>query len=110
MEGGHESSVFAMDWHPLGHILASGSNDHTTKFWTRNRPGDPMNDSMNSKEEAVAPEVATQRDLPGLGTDLGDFGRRTGDKGYSRTRQTSDSNSMGGRTHQDNRRGPLQRR
>jgi polyadenylation factor subunit 2 len=75
MEAAHESSVFALDWHPLGHILgilllnsllqktsilillfvASGSNDHTTKFWTRNRPGDPMNDRMNlSKEEADA--------------------------------------------------------
>ena len=24
MESAHESSVFALDWHPLGHILASG--------------------------------------------------------------------------------------
>jgi polyadenylation factor subunit 2 len=39
MENAHESSVFAIDFHPLGHILATGSNDHTTKFWTRNRPG-----------------------------------------------------------------------
>ncbi|KAK4336835.1 hypothetical protein RND71_043896 [Anisodus tanguticus] len=35
------------DWHPLGHILASGSNDHTCKFWTRNRPGDKMIDKYN---------------------------------------------------------------
>ncbi|KNC99054.1 uncharacterized protein SPPG_06005 [Spizellomyces punctatus DAOM BR117] len=44
MEGAHESSVFALDWHPMGHILVSGSNDHTTRFWTRNRPGDAMHD------------------------------------------------------------------
>ena len=44
MPGAHESSVFSLDWHPLGHILASGSNDHTTRFWTRNRPGDAMNE------------------------------------------------------------------
>ncbi|KAH6919241.1 WD40 repeat-like protein [Coprinopsis sp. MPI-PUGE-AT-0042] len=25
---------------PLGHILVSGSNDHTTRFWSRERPGD----------------------------------------------------------------------
>jgi len=36
----HEFPIWSMDWHPLGHILASGSNDRTTKFWTRARPGD----------------------------------------------------------------------
>ena len=39
METAHEGMVLSLDWHPLGHILASGSNDHTAKFWTRNRPG-----------------------------------------------------------------------
>ncbi|KAI8904874.1 WD40-repeat-containing domain protein [Gorgonomyces haynaldii] len=53
MENAHESSVFSIDWHPLGHILATGSNDHTTRFWTRNRPGEAMNDRFNmSKAEA----------------------------------------------------------
>lgn len=50
MENAHESSVFSLDWHPLGHILVSGSNDHTTKFWTRNRPGEAMNDAYNLGE------------------------------------------------------------
>ncbi len=36
----HEFPVWSLDWHPLGHILASGSNDRSTKFWTRARPGD----------------------------------------------------------------------
>lgn len=36
----HESAIWALDWHPLGHILASGSNDRITRFWTRPRPGD----------------------------------------------------------------------
>lgn len=31
----------------MGHILCSGSNDHTSKFWTRNRPGDTMRDKYN---------------------------------------------------------------
>jgi WD40 repeat protein len=43
----HESSVWDLAWHPLGHILCSGSNDHTTKFWCRNRPGDAMKDKHN---------------------------------------------------------------
>lgn len=44
MEQAHDSVVWSIDWHPLGHILASGSNDHTVKFFTRNRLGDPMTD------------------------------------------------------------------
>jgi polyadenylation factor subunit 2 len=43
----HESIVWTLAWHPLGHILCSGSNDHTIKFWTRNRPGDQMRDKYN---------------------------------------------------------------
>lgn len=38
----HEFTVWSMDWHPLGHILASGSNDRVTRFWTRPRPGDTI--------------------------------------------------------------------
>lgn len=42
-----ESAIWDLAWHPLGHILATGSNDQTTKFWTRNRPGDEMTDKYN---------------------------------------------------------------
>ena len=35
----HESSIWSLDWHPTGHILASGSNDHYTRFWSRALPG-----------------------------------------------------------------------
>ena len=47
MEQAHDSVVWSIDWHPLGHILASGSNDHTVKFFTRNRLGDKMIDKYN---------------------------------------------------------------
>ncbi|EPB70538.1 hypothetical protein ANCCEY_10362 [Ancylostoma ceylanicum] len=33
-----------MKFHPMGHILATGSNDNNTKFWARNRPGDTQED------------------------------------------------------------------
>ena len=36
----HQWAVWSLSWHPLGHILASGSNDRTTRFWTRPRPGE----------------------------------------------------------------------
>ncbi|XP_071945078.1 pre-mRNA 3' end processing protein WDR33-like [Antedon mediterranea] len=47
IEQAHDSIVWSLAWHPLGHILCSGSNDHSTKFWTRNRPGDKMRDKYN---------------------------------------------------------------
>eukprot|EP00483_Globobulimina_turgida_P012266 UN12288 len=43
----HEQIIWDMAWHPMGHILASASQDFTTRFWTRNRPGDDMNDQYN---------------------------------------------------------------
>ncbi|XP_059649254.1 flowering time control protein FY isoform X2 [Cornus florida] len=43
----HDNSVWDLAWHPIGYILCSGSNDHTTKFWCRNRPGDPSRDKFN---------------------------------------------------------------
>lgn len=39
LEYAHEGSVWSLDFHPLGHTLVSGSNDHTTRFWSRGRPG-----------------------------------------------------------------------
>jgi len=31
----------------LHNFFGSGSNDHTTKFWCRNRPGDTARDKFN---------------------------------------------------------------
>ncbi len=36
----HDSNVWTLTFHPLGHLLVSASNDHTTRFWARERPGD----------------------------------------------------------------------
>ncbi|EDV24170.1 uncharacterized protein TRIADDRAFT_26233 [Trichoplax adhaerens] len=47
IEQAHEGMIWSLAWHPLGHILCSGSNDHSSKFWTRNRPGDKMRDKYN---------------------------------------------------------------
>lgn len=38
----HEYAIWSLDWHPLGHVLASGSNDRITRFWARSRPGDSV--------------------------------------------------------------------
>ncbi|KAK4192012.1 WD40-repeat-containing domain protein [Podospora australis] len=39
----HDFAIWSLDWHPLGHILASGSNDRITRFWSRARPGEAEN-------------------------------------------------------------------
>ncbi|KAF3434280.1 hypothetical protein FNV43_RR25383 [Rhamnella rubrinervis] len=44
----HDNSVWDLAWHPIGYLLCSGSNDHTTKFWCRNRPGDTSRDKFNT--------------------------------------------------------------
>lgn len=36
----HDFPVWSLDYHPLGHLLASSSNDKTTRIWSRSRPGD----------------------------------------------------------------------
>ena len=46
----HENIIWSLAWHPAGHILCSGGNDQMSKFWTRNRPGDAMDDKHNSNE------------------------------------------------------------
>ena len=51
----HDYSIWSMDWHPLGHILATGSNDKVTRFWTRPRPGDDsyLNDRWHIGQAAA---------------------------------------------------------
>lgn len=36
----HDKDIWSLDWHPLGHILASGGNDQLVRFWSRARPGE----------------------------------------------------------------------
>lgn len=55
MPTAHETNVWAMDFHPLGHVLATGSNDQTTKFWCRLRPGEP--ESERYEKARVPPQV-----------------------------------------------------
>lgn len=65
--------MWTLAWHPIGHILCSGSNDHTVKFWTRNRPGDQMRDKYNLN--TLPPSLAGLEDyemdehivIPGMG-------------------------------------------
>ncbi|KAF4240193.1 hypothetical protein CNMCM6457_007969 [Aspergillus fumigatiaffinis] len=51
----HSATIWSLDWHPLGHILASGSKDNFTRFWSRARPGETsyMKDRFHIGEEAA---------------------------------------------------------
>jgi polyadenylation factor subunit 2 len=59
----HEYAIWSMDWHPLGHILASGSNDKVTRFWTRPRPGDTsyVNDRWHIGQAAAEAQGTWKR-------------------------------------------------
>ncbi|KAH7905943.1 WD40-repeat-containing domain protein [Hygrophoropsis aurantiaca] len=67
----HDSNVWALAFHPLGHLLASASNDHTTRFWARERPGDAS--SVFSGGGEKPPEMAGEGEddedgvVPGFG-------------------------------------------
>ena len=47
IDAAHESSIWDVAWHPFGHTVASISNDQLLRFWTRNRPGDKLDDKHN---------------------------------------------------------------
>ncbi|PWA88140.1 hypothetical protein CTI12_AA123350 [Artemisia annua] len=47
IQNAHDSGVWDLAWHPIGYLLCSGSSDNTTKFWCRNRPGEPARDKFS---------------------------------------------------------------
>ena len=51
LDNAHDSNIWALSWHPLGHLLASGSNDHATKFWCRARPQGPEDTSWVNQQQ-----------------------------------------------------------
>ncbi|KAL7060334.1 hypothetical protein AAHC03_09570 [Spirometra sp. Aus1] len=59
IDDAHESMIWSLAWHPLGHILVSGANDFATKFWTRNRPGDILKEMPGTGNVGSLPALAT---------------------------------------------------
>lgn len=47
--GAHDASIWSLAYHPLGHLLVTGSHDNCTKFWARPAPGDPSAQDMAPK-------------------------------------------------------------
>ena len=87
IKGGHEAAIWSLAWHPTGHILCSGSNDNTSKFWCRNRPGEaPRDTSVRSGPAALAEQALMEAQMQandaqaragGGGGYRGDGGRET---------------------------------
>ncbi|KAI0046905.1 WD40 repeat-like protein, partial [Auriscalpium vulgare] len=71
----HDSNVWSLAFHPLGHLLASASNDFTTRFWCRERPGDASSVfSGGGEKPPVIVDMSGQDDdddamVPGFGGD-----------------------------------------
>jgi hypothetical protein len=51
----HDMAIWDLQWHPAGHMLATGSNDRQTKFWARNRLGSTA--GLPTEEEEGSAEV-----------------------------------------------------
>ncbi|KAI3802344.1 hypothetical protein L1987_30475 [Smallanthus sonchifolius] len=47
IQNAHDGGVLDLAWHAIGYLLCSGSSDNTTKFWCRNRLGDPARDKFS---------------------------------------------------------------
>lgn len=63
--GAHDMPIWDLNFHPMGHILASGSSDQTAKFWTHHLPGDPMHDKFNvGQTQAQGQSLGTHGNVP----------------------------------------------
>lgn len=65
----HDMAIWDLQWHPAGHMLASGSNDRQTKFWARNRLG--SSSGLPEEEEEGSSSAEVLRDEMELGNHVG---------------------------------------
>ncbi|CAH8452572.1 unnamed protein product, partial [Heterobilharzia americana] len=72
VDNAHESMIWSLAWHPFGHILVSGANDFATKFWTRNRPGDVLKETISSVGSENLAQTAGTTNLLGNTYSFGD--------------------------------------
>lgn len=109
LKGAHEGMVLTLDWHPLGHCLASGSADMTVRFWVRARPGDSGLDGY-VLGKGVAEAMGIKSSEPVISVAEDDYDREGGvipgmrrgrEGGYNR--DARDSREGGYGANRDNR-------
>jgi polyadenylation factor subunit 2 len=99
----HDSNIWSLAFHPLGHLLASASNDHTTRVWSRERPGDSTSVfSGGGEKPPEAGEGEGEDDdawgegaLPGLGVP-GLYSQNQGSSSYGGQGGWNEQNGGGG--------------
>ncbi|GAA6022813.1 hypothetical protein JCM11491_006417 [Sporobolomyces phaffii] len=73
LEFAHDSNVWSLAYHPLGHLLVSASNDHTTRFWSRSRPGIRVKGDRFHVGKERAKELGEEADNPAMEDERDDF-------------------------------------
>jgi polyadenylation factor subunit 2 len=56
----HDMAIWDLQWHPAGHLLATGSNDRQTKFWARNRLGSTTGLTETERQGSEQTEVINE--------------------------------------------------
>lgn len=59
----HDNTIWSLDFHPAGHVLASGSADFMVKYWVRPRPSDLAGEVDAYETGLTGPEDSR---IPGL--------------------------------------------
>lgn len=98
LEGAHENIVWSLDWHPMGHVLASGSADFSTRFWARMRPCDAPQDRFVLGKAAA--DALGLRDVTTAMQHAASDNEDDGEDGYT----GADSTSLPGLATRDSRR------
>ena len=55
----HDMAIWDLQWHPAGHMLATASNDHQTKFWAQNQLGSTKGLGAEESKGTEPAEVLT---------------------------------------------------
>ena len=110
VRGGHESAIWSLAWHPAGHIMCSGSNDNTSKFWCRNRPGEVPRDTTQRSGPAAMAEQALAASMMNASDARVISGGGSGSTGGNRRGKTGRRRAGNRPRRQSRRRRPRRRR
>ncbi len=62
----HDNTIWSLDFHPAGHVLASGAADFMVKYWVRPRPGDDKAEEENQELIEQDVEESYESKIPGI--------------------------------------------